>query len=129
MDTGRVLIDTTIILGYLRRKEKENTLLYNLCHAYDEIFVSSVTVFEVFYGCDPEHTALMSQLFDGFTVIPFDAEIARFASAEYRRLRRAGEYIEIRELVVGATSIVKEIPLATLNAPAFKLLSKIKILV
>lgn len=129
MDTGRVLIDTTIILGYLRRKEKENTLLYNLCQAYDEVFVSSISVFEVFYGCEPEHEAVMAQLFAGFAVVPFDAEIARFASAEYRRLRRAGEYIEVRELVVGATSIVKQIPLATLNAPAFRLLSEIKILV
>ncbi len=129
MDTRRVLIDTTIILGYLRRKEKENTLLYNLCQAYDEIFVSSVTVFEVFYGCEPQHEAVISRLFEGFTVVPFDAAIARLASAEYRRLRRSGGYIEVRELVVGATSIVKRIPLATLNAPAFRLLSDIKIIV
>ncbi|GAK53316.1 PilT protein domain protein [Candidatus Moduliflexus flocculans] len=129
MDTGRVLIDTSIILGYLRRKEKENTLLYNLCHAYDELFVSSVTVFEVFYGCDPEHEAAISRLFEGFSVIPFDADIARFASAEYRRLRHAGGYIEVRELVVGATAIIKQIPLATLNAPAFRQLPDIKIIV
>jgi len=129
LDTGRVLIDTSIIVGYLRRKEKENTLLYNLCQAYDELFVSSVTVFEVFYGCDPEHEAAISRLLEGFSVIPFDADIARFASAEYRRLRYAGGYIEVRELVVGATSIVKQIPLATLNAPAFRLLSDIKIIV
>ena len=129
MDTGCVLIDTSIIVSYLRRKEKEKTLLYNLCQAYDDIFASSVTVFEVFYGCEPAHETMLSRLFEGMTVVPFDADIARFASAEYRRLRRAGGYIEVRELVVGATAIVKQIPLATLNAPAFRQLPDIKIIV
>ena len=106
MDNRRVLIDTTIIIGYARRKEKENTLLYNLYQSYDTMFVSSVTVFEAFYGCNPEHERAMAHLFKGFVIIPFDGEIAKAASREYLRIRTAGNEIDVRELVVGVSEIV-----------------------
>lgn len=127
MDNRRVLIDTTIIIGYARRKEKENTLLYNLYQSYDTMFVSSVTVFEAFYGCNPEHEGAMAHLFKGFVIIPFDGEIAKAASREYLRIRTAGGVIEVRELVVGVTAMAKNLPLATLNAQAFRVLPDVKI--
>ena len=103
MDVKRILIDTSTILGYLKRKNKEDTILYNLYEAYDEICVSSVTVFEVFYGCSPENLAMMTLLFEGFTILSFDAKIAKIASREYQKLREQGQYITVRELVVAAT--------------------------
>ena len=127
MDNRRILIDTSIILGYLKRKEKENTLLYNLYESYDEICVSSITVFEIFYGCNPEHEQAVMQLFKGFTIIPFDAEIAQIASQEYQKLHAKNTLIEIRELAVGATAIAKNLQLATLNTKLFRQLSNIKI--
>lgn len=127
MDIRRILIDTSILVGYLKRKEKENTILYNLYQSCEDMCVSAITVFEVFYGCDPEHAPLIAQLFEGFTIIPFDAEVARVASQEYQRLKDQQAQIEVRELVLGATAIAKDIPLATLNAKPFKKLSNIKI--
>lgn len=127
MDIRRILIDTSILVGYLKRKEKENTVLYNLYYTCEEMCISAITVFEVFYGCDPEHAEDMMKLFQGFTIIPFDAEVARVASQEYHRLKRQQEVIEVQELVIGATAIAKNIPLATLNTNLFKRLSNIKI--
>ena len=127
MDIRRILIDTSILVGYLKRKEKENTVLYNLYQTCEEMCVSAITVFEVFYGCAPEHAEDMAKLFQGFTIIPFDAEVARIASQEYRRLKLQQEVVEVQELVIGATAIAKNIPLATLNTELFKHFSNIKI--
>ena len=128
MDIRRILIDTSILVGYLKRKEKENTILYNLYQSCEEMCVSAITVFEVFYGCDSEHVAHITQFFEGFTIIPFDAEIARIASQEYRRLKLRQAQLEVCELVIGATAIAKDIPLATLNTEPFKKLSNVKII-
>ncbi len=127
MDIRRILIDTSILAGYLKRKEKENTVLYNLYQTSEEICVSAITVFEVFYGCDLGHVEDMAKLLQGFAIIPFDADVARIASQEYRRLKQQQEEIEIPALVIGATAIAKNIPLATLNTDLFKHLSNIKI--
>ena len=128
MDIRRILIDTSILVGYLKRKEKENTILYNLYQSCEEMCVSAITVFEVLYGCDPKHIPPIIKLFEGFTIIPFDAEVARIASQEYRHLKLRQAQIEVRELVIGATAIAKDIPLATLNTEPFKKLSNIKII-
>ncbi len=127
MDVKRILIDTSTILGYLRRRNKEDTILYNLYEAYDEICVSSVTVFEVFYGCSPENFAMMALLFEGFTILSFDAKVAKIASREYQKLREQGRYVAVRELVVAATALARNLPLATLNRQPFELISDIKI--
>jgi len=127
VDVKRILIDTSTILGYLRRKNKEETILYNLYEAYDEICVSSVTVFEVFYGCSSENLAMMTLLFEGFTILAFDAKIAKIASREYQKLRDQGKFITVRELVVAATALARNLPLATLNTQPFEIIPDIKI--
>ena len=127
MDQRRILIDTSILLGYLRRKEKENTILYNLCQSYDEVCVSAVTVFEVFYGSSPEHQAAIRQLFQLFTILPLDADVARLASQEYQRLRAQGQLLEIRELIIGTTAVANDVPLATVNTSPFRHITGIKI--
>lgn len=127
MDVKRILIDTSTILGYLRRRNKEDTILYNLYTAYDEICVSSVTVFEVFYGCSPENLAMMTLLFEGFTILSFDAKVAKIASREYQKLRERDQYIAVRELVVAATALARNLPLATLNTQPFEIIPGIRI--
>lgn len=127
MDVKRILIDTSTILGYLRRRNKEDTILYNLYETYDEICVSSVTVFEVFYGCSPENLAMMTLLFEGFTILSFDAKVAKIASREYQKLRDQGQYVAVRELVVAATALARNLPLATLNRQPFELIPDIRI--
>ncbi len=57
-------------------------MLYNLRQSYEDVCVSSVMVFEIYYGCQPEHDTAIMRVFQGFTHIPFDAEIARVASRE-----------------------------------------------
>jgi predicted nucleic acid-binding protein len=89
--------------------------------------VSSVTVFEVFYGCSPENLAMMTLLFEGFTILSFDAKVAKIASREYQKLRERNQYVTVRELVIAATALARNLPLATLNTQPFELFPDIKI--
>jgi len=44
-----VLIDTSIIIDYLRKQNKEKTLFWETINRF-ECFISSVTVFELYSG-------------------------------------------------------------------------------
>ncbi len=127
MDNTGILIDTSIIIGYLRKKEKENTILYNLYQSYDEIFVSSFTVFEIFAGINPENKHAVKRLFEGFIILSIDAHIVDVASREYQILQSQNTLIGVRNLFIGATAIAKNLPLATLNTEHFKGFPTIKI--
>jgi len=125
MDDPRVLIDTSVIIEYFRKTQKEKTTLYKLCADTQEIAVSAVTVFEVFVGNNPKNEQDTRKLFKGFSVISFDEEIAKIASREYQMLKRQNNVIEFRDIFIGATAIAANIPLATLNPKHFERLPTI----
>jgi len=41
--------------------------------ADDELFISSIAVFEIFVGVNIENVNLINQLFEGFRILPFDS--------------------------------------------------------
>jgi tRNA(fMet)-specific endonuclease VapC len=125
MDNSRVLIDTSIIIEYFRKPQKEKTSLYTLCAAPGEIAVSTVTVFEVFVGTNPKNEQDTRELFKGLNVISFDEKIAKIASREFQILKQQNKVIELRDLFIGATALAVQIPLATLNPKHSKRLSNI----
>lgn len=127
MDSTRILIDTSIIIEYLRKKKKEKTRLYLLYQAYDELFVSSITVFEIFVGLNPKNETAIKQLFGGFVTLPFNDSIAKIASQEYQRLKSQNKVIELKDLFIGATAIGHSLSVATRNIDHFSRLSGVHI--
>jgi tRNA(fMet)-specific endonuclease VapC len=127
VDNSRILIDTSIIIEYLRKKKKEETVLYCLCQSYDDIFVSTITEFEIFSGINPKNEQAINQLFEGFTVLSFDSNVAQRASQEYQQLKSQNKLIEIRDIFIGATAIVHNLPLATLNIKHLKRIKDLEI--
>ncbi|NIM11069.1 MAG: PIN domain-containing protein [Candidatus Aminicenantes bacterium] len=49
MAVGNLLIDTSIIIDHLRKKNKNKSQLYNLVGKYT-LFISTITVFELYTG-------------------------------------------------------------------------------
>lgn len=128
MDHTGILIDTSIVIEYLRKDRKEKTRLYTLCKAYKTVFISSITVFEVFVGLNPKNEKDVRRLFNGFVVLAFDDKTAKLASQEYQRLRTQNKLIEIKDLFIGATAITHGLPLATLNIEHFKRLNNLQLI-
>ena len=53
MESGRILIDTSIIIDYYRKKNIENTMFYKLAGKYD-FCISIITEFEFLIGFSDE---------------------------------------------------------------------------
>jgi predicted nucleic acid-binding protein len=53
METRNVLIDTSIIVDHLRKKNKSKSELYKIINTYN-LFVSTVTIYELFAGATDE---------------------------------------------------------------------------
>jgi rRNA-processing protein FCF1 len=47
MAVGNLLIDTSIIIDHLRKKNKKNSQLYHIVGIYT-LFISTITVFELY---------------------------------------------------------------------------------
>jgi predicted nucleic acid-binding protein len=85
-------------------------------------YISIVTLYEFIRGkSDPiKAKALVKEIFG---IIPLDNEVIEKASILWRELRGKGETVDERDLLIGATSISRKLPLWTKNEKHF---SKLK---
>ncbi len=119
MENRSILIDTSIIIDYIRAKQKENSLLYKLFKDDYEIFISAITTFEIYNGVNPNNLKLIEIIFNKLHSISFNNDIAKYSSVIYNDLKSNNKIIEIRDIFIAATAIYKSLPLATTNRKHF----------
>jgi len=120
-----VLIDTSILISYFRKKDKENTFLYKLFEKDFDLVVSVITLFEYKLGSKDEK--FDDFLFNNIKIIDFDKSQGLLASRLYKELKKENKVIEFRDLFIASCSIFLSIPLFTLNKNHFERIKKIEL--
>lgn len=123
---NNILIDTSIIIDFLRRKDKENTLFFQLLNKKQQVFCSIITHTELYsvksiwkskHAKDTLTTTLST-----VKVLPFSEELSQQAGKI-----RALENIPILDAIIAATVIYHHLSLATLNRKDFEKIKGIKL--
>ncbi|MEA1966807.1 MAG: type II toxin-antitoxin system VapC family toxin [Thermodesulfobacteriota bacterium] len=128
MVNPRVLTDTSVIIDFLRKKNKKNAPLWRI-RENNECFMSSVTLFELQCGAKSnKHSEDIGKLCKWIGTIPFDDDIAEISSIIYQRLKREHQLIEFRDIFIAATAIAENLCVATLNIKHFERIKEIEFL-
>lgn len=116
-----MVIDSSLFIEYLRAKDKSSCTLMNLpLFMGGNLYVSTVTIFEIYSGClTLSHKHDADLILDGILRIDFSDEIAKKASEIFINLRQTGQTIEFRDIFIAATALVHNLPLKTLNTKHF----------
>lgn len=121
-----VLIDTSVIIDFLRRKEKERTWLYQLVESND-IMVALVTHTELYAGSsiwtNQKARQELDLLFSAVDIEPMSIDLS-LRAAEIRARYR----VDLIDALIAATALAKGVPLATLNRSHFKKIVQLKLL-
>lgn len=120
MENRRILIDTSVIIDYLRSTDRQKTLFVSLFNQY-ELCLSVITVFELYNGAvtlSKKHDIQI--LCDELYIIDLNLETAKLASEIYLNLRKKNKIIEFRDILIGATAMHLDLMIATLNKKHFK---------
>lgn len=114
-----MVIDTGIFIEYLRAPDKSKTFLYQLPDNTD-IYVSAISVYELYMGATTgEKENHLSVLLDNIPVLSFDYSIAKKSAEIFRFLKKRNQLIEFRDIFIGATALVHDLPVKTLNTRHF----------
>lgn len=128
MEYRAVLIDTSLVIDYLRNADKPGTKFISLFKAY-ELHMSVITVFELLNGATTEEKLTdIRKICNTLTIINFDFQCAEKASEIYRELKIQNKLIEFRDILIGATAIVHNLPVSTFNKKHFERLDNLKII-
>ncbi len=97
-----ILLDTSILIDYFRKKNKKNSIFYQLVAAKRYVFaVSVITEYEIYVG----------------------------ATEDQKELKRNNKMIAIPDLLIGATAKNRGLRIATKNVEHFKRIADLQIMV
>ena len=127
MEAKGVLIDSSIIIDFFRKQNKSRTHLYTLFNTCNHLFISILTHYELLCGAtSPELAKDVKQLLDLFLILEFGIRESECAAEIYRELRRQNKLINVLDILIAATSIELDLPLASLNVQHFSRIQGLK---
>ena len=116
-----ILLDTNVCVGILRG---DNAVLASYARNRGNVAISAMTVGELFFGAEKsENTERNRQLVEQFVgampMVQTDTAIMRRFGAEKARLQMAGTPVEDADILIAATALSMDVPLATGNTRHF----------
>ena len=124
----KVLLDSSVLIEMFRKKDKEKTLFFNLSLSYRDLCISSITYYEIGIGNRRSHTDYWELLSENLNLIPLDKVCSTSAVKIYLDLLKRNKMIDLADILIGATAIANNIPIATLNVKHFERIDGLEIL-
>ncbi|MEC4813948.1 MAG: type II toxin-antitoxin system VapC family toxin [Scytonema sp. PMC 1069.18] len=115
----KLLIDTDVLIDYLRGKPQAIQYLENLT---ESLLISSITIAELYAGVrEGKEREALDEFVRAFEVIPVNDEIA-IKGGLYRRDYFKSHNVGLADAIIAATSEMKNAYLVTLNQKHFPML-------
>lgn len=114
-----LMVDTSILIDYFRKTDKNNSRLVSHFKNYNILYISSVTEYEVVNGATVMHIQFWNQMLSRFIILNFDSRAARQAAEIVRQLKTKRKTIDIPDLFIAATASVHGLIIDTLNTRHF----------
>ncbi|MDR0705820.1 MAG: type II toxin-antitoxin system VapC family toxin [Planctomycetaceae bacterium] len=124
---NRITYDSSLFIDHFRSRNKDNTWFCRLSLIYDEILISTIVKYEILCGASDEQLEYWKRILDGIEVLAFDCTIVDAACQIYRQLKQSGCLIGLPDILIAATAITNNLPLATLNRKHFERIDKLRL--
>jgi predicted nucleic acid-binding protein len=125
MDASTILLDTSILIDFFRKRDKSKSVLHQLA-GKNHFCISVITAFEMKIGIQ---TQAQQNDYDVLTknieILPVDGACIDEAVTMYKALKSTNTMIELADLLIGATAVSNSLPLATLNTKHFERIANV----
>lgn len=124
-----ILLDTSILIDYFRKKNKKSSEFYQLVVAKRYAFaVSVITEYEIYVGATEDQKEFWDKFFARIRLIEFDSRCAKEAVEIQKELKKNNKMIAIPDLLIGATAKSKGLRIATKNTDHFQRIADLQII-
>jgi len=120
-DKRLIFLDSSVLIEYFRKSKKENTFFYNLqfMQEYRGFICSGVVQLVVYEGVNDKQRQFWDNLFEDFLYAPFGKKANETALQIQQQLKSQKRKLELADLIIAATALSLNTPLATLNTRHF----------
>jgi len=129
VEREKIILDTSVLIEYFRKGNKENTLLYKLGKDDFNYAVSIFTVFEIYKGVNKERQLIFwNTLLEKYDVIEYKEKENNQAIEIYKNLKSRNKLIELPDILIAATTIANNLKIATINLKHFDRIEGLEII-
>ncbi|MGN8055554.1 type II toxin-antitoxin system VapC family toxin [Pedobacter sp. 22163] len=123
-----IMVDTSILIDYFRKKDKSQTRLFMLSQKSQNLCISSITEFEIYTGARGEQIEFWKIMLSNLVVFPFDSAAALAAVDIQNNLKILRKSIDKADLFIAATAVAHNLSFDTLNQKHFESIEDLKLL-
>ena len=123
-----VLVDTSILIDYYRKTDKEKSIWISLVRQGYSFAVSAVTKYEIYAGATLNQLKFWDTVFEAITVMPLDELSVDTAVTVNAALKRKRKQIDMADLFIASTAVAHSLPLVTLNRKHFERIDTLKLI-
>ncbi len=123
-----VMVDTSILIDFYRKTDKENFHWLLLVRQGYKFAISAITKYEIYAGATESQLQFWDTILTAIEVIPFGETTVDTAVAINSILKKKRKQIEIADLFIAATAIENNLPFSTLNKKHFERITELNII-
>lgn len=123
-----VLLDTSILIDYYRKTDKNNAAWISLIRKGYQVAISAITKYEIYSGATKSQLLFWDSILETIPVISLDEDCVDTAVNINSELKKKRKQIAIADLFIASTALTHKLPMATLNKKHFERIDKLNII-
>ena len=127
MENLMICLDTSVLIDFYQKKNKKKSFFYQLTDRYDIYAVSVITEYEIYTGSNEIRDEYWDKFFTDFVSLPYDSITNKIAVTINRNLKSTRNQIDVPDLMIAATALKNNLPLATLNVKHFQRITDLQL--
>ncbi|MGA3290778.1 MAG: type II toxin-antitoxin system VapC family toxin [Candidatus Bathyarchaeia archaeon] len=125
METNRTIIDTDILIDFLRNKAEAVGFVTQFEARKMVLATTAINAFELYYGAHKSRQSVQTlqatkKLLERLVLLPLTPRSAQKAGRIYAELELEGQPIGLRDTFIAAIALTRRCTVATRNAEHFK---------
>ena len=127
-----VLLDTDILIGFLRNNEEAVNKISRLLAKHVILFTTSINTAELYFGAylsekSQENLKAVEKLTKTINIIPFEFNHSKIYGELRSDLQKKGEIINELDIFIATIAIEKDLPIITRNSKHFERIMKLTV--
>jgi tRNA(fMet)-specific endonuclease VapC len=133
METNRTIIDTDILIDFLRNRKESVEFIIKLENKKTILSSTAINAFELYYGAHKSKQSIQTlqatkNLLDRLILFPLTPRSAQRAGQIYAELELKGNPIGLRDTFIAAIALTRRCIIATKNTSHFKKVKDITVI-
>ncbi|MDR0611285.1 MAG: type II toxin-antitoxin system VapC family toxin [Planctomycetaceae bacterium] len=114
-----VFLDSSVLIQHFRSQNKINSFYTQIRRGYDKLYISAIAKAEIFSYVKESNLEYWNNIFKNIRVLPFTDNTIIKTREIALQLKRKSMMIELADMMIAATAIENNFPLATINQNHF----------